>query len=215
MKFTELLDIVGDQPVFASALLRAGDVDPVDVASQLSRWVASGRLVRLRRGVYAISSTYRRREPHAVEIANVLARPSYVSLESALAFHGLIPEAVFGTMSVTTARPASFETPLGRFVYRHITPDLFWGYAQEQLSAEPSRTGLVARPEKALLDLVYLRSGADSAAFLRGLRLDRLERVDTRILEQYAQRTGKPKLLRAARRISGLAAGQSGEWMEL
>ena len=215
MKFTELLDIVTDQPVFTSALLRVGDVNAVDLASQLSRWVESGTLVRLRRGVYAIGAQYRRREPHAFEIANVLVRPSYVSLESALAFHGLIPEAVFSTTSVTTARPEVFETPLGRFDYRHISPALLWGYAEERLGPDVRSAALVATPEKALLDLIYLRPGGDTATFLRQLRLDRLDSVDMQRLHSFAERTGKPKLIRAADRIEALAAGDSGEWEDL
>jgi hypothetical protein len=215
MKFVELLDILGDEPVFASSLLRAGDIDPVDLASQLSRWVASGKLLRLRRGVYALSSRYRRREPHQFEVANMLARPSYVSLESALSFYGLIPEAVFVTTSVTTGRPAVFDTALGRFGFRHIAPQLLWGYTETALAGDRSRTALIARPEKALLDLLYLRSGADSAAFLRQLRLDRLDRLDVDRLLTFAERTGKPKLLRAARAIAEMAVDESGEWVEL
>lgn len=215
MKFTDLLAIVTDQPVFTSALLRVGDVDAVDLGSQLSRWVESGKLVRLRRGVYAIGAPYRGREPHAFEIANVLVRPSYVSLESALAFHGLIPEAVFTTTSVTTARPEVFETPLGRFDYRHISPSLLWGYSEERLGSGTRTSALVATPEKALLDLIYLRPGGDGAAFLRQLRLDRLDSVDMGRLHSFAERTGKPKLIRATGRIEALAAGDSGEWEDL
>jgi len=215
MKYTDLLSILAGEPVFSSALLRAGDVDPTDLASQLSRWVASGRLIRLRRGVYAIGTPYRRREPHAFEIANVLARPSYVSLESALAFHGLIPEAVFTTTSVTAARPELLETPLGRFDYRHISPSLLWGYAEERLGADAPSTALVATPEKALLDLIYLRPGGDSVAFLRELRLDRLDSIDVGRLHSFAERTGKPKIIRAAERIKALAAADAGEWADL
>lgn len=215
MKFTDLLGIIGDEPVFTSALLRVGDVDAADLASQLSRWVESGRLVRLRRGVYALGAPYRRREPHPFEIANVLVRPSYVSLESALAFHGLIPEAVFSTTSVTTARPEVFETPFGRFDYRHISSALLWGYAEEQLGPGARPTALIATPEKALLDLVYLRPGGDTAEFLRQLRLDRLDSLDMERLHSFAGRTGKPKLIRAAARIAKLAAENSEEWTDL
>lgn len=215
MKFTELLDIVGDEPVFTSSLLRAGDVDAVDTASQLSRWVAAGKLVSLRRGVYALAAPYRRRDPHAFEIANVLARPSYVSLESALSFHGLIPEAVFATTSVTTSRPATFDTPLGRFAYRHITPELMWGYTTARIGGDVTRTALVARPEKALLDLVYLRPRAEGEPYLRQLRLDRLETLDLDALARDAQRTGKPKLIKAARAIAGMVARKSEEWVTL
>lgn len=210
MKFSELLDIVASRPVFTSALLRAGDVDTTDLASQLSRWVASGKLLQLRRGVYALPEAYRSRAPHPFEIANLLERPSYVSLESALSYHGVIPEAVFVTASVTTARTGEFDTPLGRFGYRHVAPALFWGYTAVTIGGVEA---LLARPEKALLDLVYLRTGADQPAFLQELRLD-TGRLDQQVLEEMAQRSGKPKLVRAAENVARLRQEQ-GEWEQL
>lgn len=213
MKFTQLLDIVGDDPVFSSSLLLAGDVDKVDIASQLSRWVASGKIVSLRRGVYIVSQRYRRREPHSFEIANRLVEPSYVSLESALSFHGLIPEAVFTTTSVTRGRPSVHDTDLGRFSYRAISADLFWGYATMRVAETPVRTALVARPEKALLDLVHLRPGGDDPAFLEQLRLDRLDTLDLDLLAQYAKRSGKPKLERACGVVARMATEYSEGWV--
>lgn len=209
MKYDDLLEIVGAAPVFDSSLLRAGDVDPTDVASQLSRWVASGKLLQLRRRVYALPAARRRRAPHAFETANLLVRPSYVSLESALSFHGMIPEAVYTTTSITSARPAPHRTPLGDFDYRHVVAGLFWGYRSVEVA--PGVSALVARPEKALLDLVYLRPHGDDPAFLRELRLERLERLDGAELAAMARRTGKPKLVRAAERIAALTAEHAEE----
>ena len=204
MKYDELLEIVGAAPLFDSSLLRAGDVDPADVASQLSRWVATGKLLQLRRRIYALPAARRRRAPHAFETANLLVRPSYVSLEAALSYHGMIPEAVFTTTSITSARPVLHRTPLGDFDYRHVSTGLFWGYRSVEVA--PGVSALVARPEKALLDLVYLRPRGDDPAFLHELRLERLERLDATELEAMARRTGKPKLVRAARRIAAMAA---------
>ncbi len=213
MKYDELLEILGDAPVFDSSLLRAGDVDPAGVASQLSRWVSTGRLLQLRRRVYAVPAARRRRAPHAFETANLLVRPSYVSLEAALSFHGMIPEAVFTTTSITSARPALYRTPLGDFDYRHVSEALFWGYQNTEVA--PGVSALVARPEKALLDLVYLRPRGDDPAFLHELRLERLERLDMAALEGMAQRTGRPKLARAACRIAGIAARYAEEYETL
>jgi len=213
MKYDELLETIGAAPVFDSSLLRAGDVDPADVASQLSRWVASGKLLQLRRRVYALPAARRRRAPHAFETANLLVRPSYVSLEAALSFHGMIPEAVFTTTSITSARPVLHRTPLGDFDYRHVLAGLFWGY--RSVDVAPGVSALVARPEKALLDLVYLRPHGDDPAFLRELRLERLERLDATELEAMAQRTGKPKLVRAAGRIAKMTAEYAEEYQPL
>jgi predicted transcriptional regulator of viral defense system len=200
MKYDDLLHILKGRPVFTSALLRAGDVDTVDLGRQLSRWATSGRLLQLRRGIYALPETYRARRPNPFEVANLLERPSYVSLESALSHHGVIPEAVFVTTSVTTARAGEFETPLGSYAYRHVAPPFFWGYTAESVG---STEVFVARAEKALLDLVYLRPRADEPAFLQGLRLD-IDRLNLRVLEDMARRSGKPKLMRAAANVAHL-----------
>src|SRR4030042_4299618 len=104
MKYDRLQEIVGDEPLFETGLLLAGDVDPASVRRQLSRLTASGRLLQLRRGLYALAPPYQKVKPHPFLIANHIMRPSYVSLHSALAHHGLIPEHVPVVTSVTTSR---------------------------------------------------------------------------------------------------------------
>ena len=155
MKFDELLGIVGEEPLFDTSLLLAGDVDPADIRRQLSRWTSTGRLHRLRRGVYALAPPFRRVGPHPFVVANRLVRPSYVSLQSALAYHSVIPEAVPVTTSITTARPGRFSTPLGDFAFRHIKRELFRGFRTIDVGGR--HDAVVATPEKALLDLLYLR----------------------------------------------------------
>ena len=111
MGFRELLAIVGDESLFETGLLLAGDVDPNNVRRQLSRWTTSGKLYQLRRGLYALAPPYQKTDPHPFLIANRLVRASYVSLHAALAYYGLIPEHVPLVTSVTTARPIEHETP--------------------------------------------------------------------------------------------------------
>lgn len=212
MDFPTLLEIVGSAPVFEASLLRAGDVDPVDTASQLSRWVRAGKLLRLRRGLYAVAPPYRAAPVEPFEVANALVRPSYVSEESALAFYGMIPEAVFSVSSMTTGRSGRRSTPLGAFDYRHVTTELFMGYRRIDLAA--GRGAFVATPEKALLDLIYLRPRADGPRFLAELRLERLDRLDLGRLSELADTIGKPKLLRAARVIERMAEEQAEEYEE-
>lgn len=202
MKWSDLLTILGREPVFAAPLLRAGDVSRKQLSVQLSRWVRSGRLLQLRRGVYAIARPYRQTEPHAFLVANALRKNSYVSLQSALAFHGLIPEHVPVCTSVTTSRAEQLETALGTYVYRHMKPDYLFGF--EQLEVAPNQRAFVATAEKALLDLVYLTPGADSEAYLRELRLQHTETIRGEILENLAGRMAKPKLESAVRRIRRL-----------
>ena len=195
MKFETLLSIVDDDPVFDSGLLLVGDVDPVDARRQLSRWVSTGRLLQLRRGLYALADPYRKTVPHPFHVANRLVRGSYVSLQSALAYAHLIPEQVQTVTSVTTGRPGTRDTPLGGLLFRHIQTSYFFGYRQIDLG--DGQQAFVAYPEKALLDLVYLEAGADQPAYLEELRLQRLENLDGERLHGYAERMGKPKLFHA------------------
>ena len=197
-----MLELVGDEPVFETALLLAGKVNPNIVRLQLTRWTKSGRVYQLRRGLYAIAPPYQKVKPHPFLIANRMQRASYVSLQSALAYYGLIPDTVHATLSVTAGRPERLKTPLGVFEFRHIKPDLLRGYRMTDLHGQQA---LVAMPEKALLDLVYLQPGGDSAHYLRELRLQNLERLDMHELYRQAAAFNTPKLRRAVEAITRLA----------
>ena len=199
MRFEELLETVGDLPLFQSSLLLAGDRDPGDVRRQLSRWTASGRILQLRRNLYALASPWRRVQPHPFLIANELQHPSYVSLQSALAYHGMIPEAVPVTISVTTARPVQIDTPFGRHIYRHVRPEVFFGY--ERVSLPQNQEALLADPSKALLDLVYLTPKGEMLEHLRSLRLEGIEDLEEEDLHSHAARWEKEKIHRAVENI--------------
>ena len=202
MKLASLLATVGDQPVFETGFLLAGDVDPADLRRQLSRWVTSGHLVQLRRGLYALAPPHRKTEPHPFLVANRLVRGSYVSLQSALAHHGLIPEHVPVIASVTTGRPQHRENPFGSFEFHHCPPDRLNGYRVEKLGG--GQAALVATPAKALADLIHLVPGADSRAYLSELRLTNLERLDP--AELLRPRVDEwTKIRRAFRRLAALA----------
>jgi len=203
MEFGELLEIVGDEPVFETGLLLAGEIKPGEVRRQLSRWVRAGKVYQLRRGLYALAPPYQKVRPHPFLVANRLAAASYVSLQSALAYYGMIPEHVPQTTSITTRRPGSWQTPLGDYAYRHIQVDYFAGF--QVLEVAPGQHAYVASPEKAILDLVYLVPGADTADYLRELRPQNLERLDWQELTQLVDQWGKKKLARAARHLRLLA----------
>jgi predicted transcriptional regulator of viral defense system len=203
MRFASLLAIVEGEPVFETGFLLAGEVDPADVRRQLSRWVKGGRLLQLRRGLYALAPPYRKVTPHPFLVANHLVRGSYVSLQSALAYHGLIPEHVPVTTSVTTARPQRRENPLGAFEYHHISPGAFGGYRREALGE--GQEALVATPAKALADLVRLVPGGDSAVHLAEMRLQSLEKIDPAEIEGHPILGRRPKIQRALRHLAALA----------
>lgn len=202
MRFRSLLATVGEEPIFETGLLLAGDVDPADLRRQLSRWVTSGKVIQLRRGLYALAPPYRKSEPDPFLVANRLVRGSYVSLQSALAHHGLIPEYVPVTTSVTTGRPQRRENPFGSFEYHHCPPNRLTGYRLEPLGG--GQEAFVATPAKALADLIHLVPGADSKEYLSELRLSNLERLGTAELVDSTV-NDRPKIRRAFRRLAALA----------
>lgn len=210
MRFDDLLAVVAEEPLFEAGLLLAGDVDPNDVRRQLSRWASAGRLHQLRRGLYTLAPPYRKVTPHPFVVANRLVRGSYVSLQSALAHAGLIPEHVPMTTSVTAGRPGRWVTPLGTYDFRRVQREMLTGFRPAALSG--GQRALVATPEKALLDLVYLEPGADSPEYLAELRLQHLDRIDLGELERLATAFGRPKLRRAAERIAGLAEAEASDY---
>ncbi|MHB1293940.1 MAG: type IV toxin-antitoxin system AbiEi family antitoxin domain-containing protein [Anaerolineae bacterium] len=212
MEFQDLLAIIGDEPLFETGLLLAGPASPEAVRVQLSRWVQSGKLYQLRRGLYVPAPPYQRVAPHPFLVANRLAPGSYVSRESALAHYGLIPEYVAVTTSVGTGRPHTWDTPLGTFDLRHLKRDLLWGYRRQQLAGR--QAAFVAVPEKALLDLIYLQSGGDTPAYLSTLRLQNLHVLDLTLLSDLGRRAGSPKLMRAVQVVEQLAQAE-GAYEEL
>lgn len=195
MKFEELLKKAGYLPCFSTGFLMAGRKRE-QVNLQLARWVKDGRVIRIHKGLYVLAEPYRKCRIDPFYIANELGYPSYVSLQSALAWHGLIPEYVPAVISITTGRPQTIQTPLGRFEFRHIKQSMFWGYGQTETG--PGCKAFVARPEKALLDLIYLTPGSGDPEYLKELRLQNLDRLDRKALDEFAHQSKSPKLKRAA-----------------
>jgi predicted transcriptional regulator of viral defense system len=212
MEFSDLLEIIGDEPAFETGLLLSGDANPTDIRRQLSRWKQAGKIYQLRRGLYCLAPPFQKVNPHPFLVANRMVPASYISLQSALAYYGMIPEHVPVTTSVTTTRPGHWETPLGVFDFRHIQVDFFHGYRLVDLGEK--QQAFIATPEKALLDLVYLEPGGDTLDYLVELRLENLSRLDWQALERLARRIEKPKLTRAVAEIRKLAS-EEGEFESL
>lgn len=210
MDFRKLLKTVDDLPCFNTRFAATGE-NLAQVRLQLHRWVRDGRLIKIHKGQYTLAEPYRKIKPEPFSIANSLKSPSYISLQSALSWHGLIPEFVPVITSVTTARPQVISSGLGRFEYRHIKTNLFWGYTKVKLSAQ--QEAFVATAEKALFDLVYLTAGGDSKDFLEELRLQNLSKLNKNILREMAEKSNSSKLRRAAVNIERII--DEGEGAEL
>ncbi len=202
MKFAKLLEIVEDEPVFETGFLMAGRPREPGLPAQLSRWCAAGRLLRLRRGLFALAPPYRKVIPHPFLVANRLVQGSYVSGLSALAFAGAIPEFVPEVTSCGPGRPHVRTTPLGRYSFRYIKAGLRSGYRLVELAGD--QRAFVASAEKALLDLVHLQPGGDDPAWIDALRLN-VEVLSVARVEAIACETASPQLARAAAYVRRLA----------
>jgi predicted transcriptional regulator of viral defense system len=207
MKWEELLRRVADEPVFRTGFLAASGESLPALRMQLSRWGRSGKLIQLTKGLYTLAEPYAKVVPHPFVLANAMKRASYVSLQSALGYFGMIPEHVPTVTSVTTQRPQQVETPLGSFAFRHIKKRWFHGYEQAELGFR--QRAFVATPEKALLDLVYLTPGADNYDFLAELRLQNVGRLHLDVLYQLARTSRSPKLRRAVGLLAQLLDQQA------
>jgi predicted transcriptional regulator of viral defense system len=199
MKWDDLLHIVAREPVFNSSLLLAGDVTPLDLRKQLCRWVRSGRLLQIRRGLYTLANPFRKVTPHPFLVANRIKRASCISLQSALSFYNMIPEYVPVVTSVTTGRPERFETPLGGYLFKHISSAWFSSFRNIDLGE--GQWALIATPEKALLDLIYLTPGAHNLDYLEELRLENLDRLNVDLLMKLVETRGGNKLKDAVKNI--------------
>lgn len=122
---------------------------------KITQWLRAGELIRVKKGLYVFGRSVRL-NPYCLEsLANLIYGPSAISLQYALSYYGLIPEAVHTITSITSKRNKAFNTPVGEFTYAYLHPRK---YAMGiQLKTLPDNTRfLIASPEKALCDIVAL-----------------------------------------------------------
>lgn len=125
------------------------------VHSGISRSLRSGDILKLKRGLYLFGERLRKQPISRFLIANKLYTPSYISFESALSYHGLVPEAVYVTTSACYLRKKkSFGTGIGEFSYDFIPVSPFFLNVEQ---TRDSRKALMAGPLKALFDLAYCK----------------------------------------------------------
>ena len=137
--------------------------------NNISNWSKKGLILKLRNGFY-IFPEYKTKSGFAFFAANRIYRPSYISLHSALAFYGMIPESVVQITSVTSRNTATFSNAVGEFSYKTVKPELMFGYDVKPMAE--GHSFLLAKPEKALIDLLYLYSFYNTKSEIEELRLD-------------------------------------------
>jgi|SRR5579859_7363988 len=155
--------------------------------NNIGRWVKQKLLIKLRNSYYSFPE-YLNVPNFALYIANYIYKPSYISLHTALAFYGIIPESVVQITSITSLKTTTFINNFGTFPFKSILSAFMFGYDSKPLA--DGRNILIAKPEKAVLDLLYLYPFYNSEKELTELRLDEdfmQNEMDIELLKSYAQ----------------------------
>lgn len=187
--------------------------------NRINDLLRQGVVLRVKKGLYVFGDRYRRR-PYSKELlANLIYGPSYVSLDYALAYHGLIPERVEALTSVTPNRSRRFATPVGLFVYRQI-PARAYEVGAVRVEAEDRQAFLIASPEKALADKVVSVRGrrvasiAEMGRFLEAdLRVDAgaLRPLSAERIDDYGARYRSLKLRHLGGLVRRVQRSEKGE----
>lgn len=168
----------------------------------IKRAIAKGEIVHLRRGLYCLAEKYRRRPLNLFMIAQKIYGPSYISFESALSYHGLIPEAVRTTTSATIKRSRDFTTPVGVFSFTSVPARPLMGGVER--CSDGVYSFFMASPLKAIADYVCAnKKNWDGARpLVESLRIDEefFGRLSLKEIEEIS-------ILYASKRISKLMAG--------
>ncbi|OFY39202.1 MAG: hypothetical protein A2X18_04060 [Bacteroidetes bacterium GWF2_40_14] len=167
--------------------------------NKIANLESEGKLIRLKRGLYVVSPKVSGKLLSTELIANHLYGPSYISMESALRFYGLIPESVYMVRSMTTKRSRIFENSVSKFDYINCNNE-YYPIGINQKFGE-NYTFLIASPEKALCDLIAYTPEV-RPRFLKALQLylkedirldmDAFYKMDIEIIKECAQ-VGKKK----------------------
>lgn len=125
----------------------------------LQRLEKKGVIKRIKSGKYLFSLS----NISEFEIANFLTIPSYISLESALSFYGILSQFPYTITSITSNKSKRIVYADKEYEFAHLKSKYFFGFAKRD-------NFLIATPEKALLDEVYFM-----AKKLRKIPLEELD----------------------------------------
>ncbi len=182
MRFLEFRQALAKFKVFS--LSDIYKVDPRFYRVRLNEWQHQGYLQKITRGYYRFTDQPLT-EKTLFTISNKIYLPSYISLESALSYYGLIPEGVYIITAVSSRKTTSFETLVGNFSYRSIKPELMFGYEVVVLDQDKF---ILATPEKSVLDYLYLHPEIKSIDDVASLRINStvfLDEIDQDRWQQY------------------------------
>lgn len=188
MNYAQFRNKVKYYPFFSSSIFKYLTKDPDILRDQIVDWVRKGYVISLKRGVYTLNDDDRKVGVSQYFLANNLYSPSFISLESALSYYGLIPEGVYAITSITSKKTQNFENDFGHFIYHHLKQSLFDNFVSEK--DEYSNIFNIAVPEKAIIDFFYFRTKGmrkiKDDIFEVSFRLQNLEILDKNKIKNIA-----------------------------
>ena len=206
MNFTQFRTQFQESPLVLTRDIMGFAKNPQVLRNQFTRWEKKGWLISLKRGVYLLNKDNRKVDIDNNVVANILYEPSYLSLEYALNFYGIIPEAVSDMTSVTTLKTMRFSNELGNFIYQKIKPEAFRGFKK---MGEGKNSFFIAEAEKAVVDFLYLNlsqftinvesSQAVNEILEQSYRFQNIEELDTKRLLELAKLFKTKKLTRVVK----------------
>jgi hypothetical protein len=165
--------------------------------------ILAGIIEPVKKGLYLPSTKTSENRTAPFLLANHILGPSYVSFDSALSYHGLIPERVFEVSSATIKTSRRFETTTGTFSFIRM-PLPYYSFGIQRIQIGENQNALIASPEKALFDKIINTAGlklrskiAASEYLIENLRMDedQLKQLNVQAMETWLEDSPKRESL--------------------
>lgn len=169
MDFYDFEEKMKNYPVFTASEVKNIFFDQKNIIIQIAFWIKKGYLKKVKKGVYVLSRI--KNEISPMVLAGKMYDPSYLSMEFALNYYGIIPDIPGTYTSVTSRTTKYFKNNFGNFTFQKIKPEFFTGY---ETRSEKNISFNMATPEKALVDYVYLNKNRipSGVGFWQEMRID-------------------------------------------
>ncbi len=182
MRFYDFEEKMKKCPIFTANEVKNVFFDQKNLLIQIAFWIKKGYLERIKEGLYLLSNT--KAEINPMLMAGKIYEPSYLSLEFALNYYGIIPD-IPGTYTCVTSRtPKYFKNDFGNFSYQKVKSEFFTGYESH---SEKNISFNIATPEKALLDYIYLNKNkiTNDSNYWKEMRIDEDFKFEKKKIDLY------------------------------
>jgi len=182
MQFYDFEEKMKNYPVFTASEVKSIFFNQKNIVTQIAFWLKKGYLKKIGHGLYMLAKLKSEIDP--MVFAEKIYNPSYLSLEFALNYYGIIPDIPGTYTSVTSRKTKYFKNQFGNFTYQKIKAEFFTGYEAKN---DNNVSFNIATPEKALVDYVYLNKNRikDDIYFWKEMRIDEDFKFKKKKLDLY------------------------------